>query len=172
MSISISSSNILAFVQLHMDKYGEMLKDKMEEADRAAQMMEDISKAQQALSAWRATHSNNDTDGDGKSVQQEACAALEALKEKYPEISAEIDEFLAFGKNYKQGTNPSLCNSLVDGINKRLGDIKDANAKHDQLAMLEINDLHSKYNRVSELANQFLSSNARTLDSIVKNVGG
>lgn len=171
MSKAISNHAILAFTQKHMDKYGELLEDKMHGAERNAQMMEDFAKVEAALAAWRATNSNNDTDKNGLSVQKEAIIAMEDLIETYPELADDFSSFLPYAKKYIQGTDKTGCDNLIDGMVKKLDGMKDGYAKHDQLTMLEINDLNSKYNRLAEQASQMMASASRTLDSIVKNLG-
>ena len=171
MSFVISNSAFIAFASQHMDKYGEQRKSKMNEAERAAQMMEDLAKVESALASWRKTNSNNDTDKNGLSVQQEAIIAMEDLVKMYPELADDLGNFIAYSKGYVQGNAPAECDANIDAALKKLDGLKDGYAKHDQLTMLEVNDLFSKYNRVAEQASQMMAATSRTLDSIVKNLG-
>lgn len=171
MSVTFTPNNVLAFVQQHMDKYGEMMRDKMNDAERAAEMLADIAKVQEKLANWKANGSNSDPDGNGVTVRNEAIQEMEALIAKYPELADKLSELVNFARTYREGSDTAGCDARIQAKIDLLDGIKDAYGKHDQLTMLEINDLHSKYNRVAELANQFLSALNRTQDSIVAKVG-
>jgi molecular chaperone GrpE (heat shock protein) len=169
---SINNQDTLHLAYLQAETYGRMFHDKMDEAKRNHEMLQDLADAQKALSDWRACGSKADSDGNGKTVQQEAIEKLEALIAKYPDLKDDFAQGLSFAKKYVEGSKTDECNNTIDAMMKTVDSLKDANSKNDQLVMLELNDLHASHNRVALQASETMGANNQLLQSIIGNMRG
>lgn len=172
MSSSISNQDTLNFARLQAETYGRMFHDKLAEAKHSNEMLQELADVQKALNDWRACGSKADTDGNGKTVQQEAIEKLEALIAKYPDLKDDFAQGLGFAKKYVENTKTDECNNEIDTMMKTVDNLKDVNSKNDQLVMLELNDLHASHNRVALQASETMGANNQLLQSIIGNIRG
>ncbi|MBI3201286.1 MAG: hypothetical protein HYZ29_07045 [Myxococcales bacterium] len=172
MSYGINGKSTMQAAYIMAQKYGKEYDDRLEEMKRANEMLEDLAGLQKALDDWRANGSNVDYDGNGKTVQQEAIAKLEALIAKYPQYKDDFAQGLGYAKKYTPGVATDECNKQLDAMLKTVDGVKDANGKHDQLLTLELNDALQNYNRVALQASEQMAAHNQVMQSIIGNMRG
>jgi len=178
----MSPEDIISFVEQHTEKYSELIKAEMQQAQDRTDLMQDLANLASSLERCKATGDDNTKESNMQKFG-DAHKAIEAFLTKHPEFEPELkgmsestalwstNHSMVDGKK-KEGVGTESANADMDKTIHDLTNRKDKIAGDDKIGMMTLQDDASRMKELYELGSNLLAKGDQVGNVLISNIKG